>query len=178
MQRHLVHFVRAAGYADASLYGHLQAAVISDELQKANAQGRPVVLVGYSQGGLEAMNVARRLERSGVPVALLLLIAARGLGRIFPHRWRADMRHVPPNVALCLNYFAEGDLLGSDPWLEGNEVVATSPESRVENIGFSRRENMSHIGISSCYPLVRIPAVLKTRLHDRLLSELAAITKA
>jgi pimeloyl-ACP methyl ester carboxylesterase len=174
MQRHLLRFIREAGYPDTTLYGHLQAALIADDLQQAAAQGRPVVLVGYSQGGLEAMNVAHRLYRRGVPVALMVLIAARGLGRIFPHRWRADMRRVPPNVALCLNYFAEGDRLGSDMPFARNEMIASAPSSRVENIGFAREEGLSHLGIARCYPPERLPAVLKTRLHQRVLAALAS----
>lgn len=175
MQRHLLHFIRAADYADTTLYGHLQARLITKDLQQAAAQGRPIALVGYSQGGLEAMNVTRELERRGVRVALLVLIAARGLGRIFPHRWRADMRRVPANVALCLNYFAEGDVLGSDAQWERNEMTASGAASRVENIGFVRAAGISHLGIARCYPPERLPTVLKARLHDRLLAELAAL---
>ena len=173
MQRHLLHFIRAAGYPDTTLYGHLQGRLIARDLQQAAAQGRPIVLVGYSQGGLEAMKVTRALEQRGVRVALLVLIAARGLGRIFPHRWRADMRHVPPNVALCLNYFAEGDVLGSDVPFARNEMIATAPSSRVENIGFAREHGISHLGIARCYPPERLPAVLNVRLHQRLLAALA-----
>ena len=177
MQRHLLHFIRSAGHADTTLYGHLQARLIASDLQQAATQGRPIALVGYSQGGLEAMKVARALDQRGLRVGLLVLIAARGLGRIFPHRWRADMRVVPPNVALCLNYFAEGDVLGSDAQWARNEMIASGPQSRVENIGFAKGEGISHLGIARCYPEQRLQPVLKTQLHQRLLTELALLTR-
>lgn len=175
MQRHLLAFVRAAGYSDTTLYGHAQARLMADDLQQAASQGRPIVLIGFSQGGFEAMTVARELKQRGVRVDLMVLIAARGIGRLLPRRWGADMRHVPENVALCLNYFAEGDVMGSDRQPEANLVCALAETTRIENIAFTRDDNISHVGLSRCYPRDRLQPILTQRLHDRLLAELSAL---
>ncbi|MCK0163017.1 thioesterase domain-containing protein [Marinobacter sp. S6332] len=173
MHRHLLRFLRESGYPDTTMYGHRQGDLIANDLQNAAKQGRPVVLIGFSQGGFEAMGVARELERRGVPVALLVPIAARGRGgRMWLHRWNFDMRNVPPNVELCLNYFSESDHLGTDPRLKDNLAVAMQPTSRVENIVFARSDGISHLGISRCYPSAKLHPKLKTQLLDRLLSEL------
>lgn len=175
MQRHLLRFLRDSGYPDTTMYGHLQANLITNDLHQAAMQGRPIVLLGFSQGGFEAMTVARELNRRGVRVSLLVPIAARGLGRLWPHRWNFDMRSVSPNVELCLNYFSVGDVLGSDARLEDNLVLATDDGARVENIGFPRSDKISHLVMSSCYPAERLNIKIKALLLDRLLSEMTII---
>lgn len=176
MKRHLLRFLREAGYPDTTMYGHLQSGLIVDDLQAASEQGRPVVVMGFSQGGFEAMTVARELNRRKVRVALMVPIAARGRGgRMWPHRWNFDMRNVPPNVALCLNYFSECDLLGTDPRLEDNLAAAMHPDTQVENIVFPRSDGISHIAISNCYPAGKVHSKIRTQLLDRTLSELSLI---
>lgn len=85
MQRNLLRYLRSKGLSDVTMYGHLHSVdSISDELQASRREGRKLVILGYSQGGFHAVKVARELERRGVEIALLVSIAAGGLGRVFP----------------------------------------------------------------------------------------------
>lgn len=175
MQQHLLRFLRASGYPDTTLYGHLQAELIADDLQTAAEKGRAIVLVGFSQGGLETMRVVRSLQRRGIRVNLQVAIASRGLGRWWPHRWHFDMRHVPANVDLCLNYVSEWDSIGTDSRPEDNDVVAMATSTRVENIVFPALDKVSHMAISACYPSAKIKPSARRWLHDRLLEELTRL---
>ena len=175
MQRHLLKFLRQSGYNNTTMYGHLQVALIADDLQQAAAQGHAIVLIGFSQGGLEAVHVAKELERRGVSVDLLVTIAAGGKGRLLPHRKADDPRTIPSNVACCLNYFSASDFLGTDAKHDDNLAVATTDTQHVENIFFTKQQGISHLAISRAYPAAKIPECINEQLLQRLLKELAAL---
>lgn len=176
MQKHLLRFIREAGYDDTTMYGHLHSyGAIADDLSQAASEGRKVAIVGYSQGGFQAMKVARALEKRHVDVALLVTIAAGGLGRTLPAQWGFEPRQVPANVAKCLNFFSEGDRLGYDNSLQRNLVRAAHSGQHVENIAFAEHERISHIGLVKCYPQVRVHPSVKKQLLSRLLDELASV---
>ncbi len=175
MQRHLLNYVRKAGYADTTLYGHLQSDLIANDLQAAARQGRPIVLLGYSQGGLEAIRVAHLLAQRGVRVDLVVTIAAGGMGRWFPHRWADNPRRIPSNVGRCINYFAVGDVLGSDRRFDKNLAAAQQEGPHVENISFPASEGINHLSLVKCYPEHKVHPRVKTELLDRLRTELAAL---
>lgn len=177
MQRNLLRLLRESGHKNTSLYGHLQAIRIANDLQAASVKGQKIVVIGYSQGGLEAVRVAHELDKRGVKIALLVTIAGGGRGRLLPHRWADDPRAIPANVARCLNYFSENDLLGSDSPLEKNLAVPISNKQHIENILFSKEDRVSHIAIAKCYPVDKVHPRVSEKLLKRLQSELAALQK-
>ena len=68
MEQHLLTFLREAGFADTSLYSnYARPAVIARDMAEATKAGRPLALIGFSQGGFQIVKEARELLREGVP---------------------------------------------------------------------------------------------------------------
>ncbi|WP_150112600.1 esterase/lipase family protein [Marinobacter nitratireducens] len=174
MQRHLLHYLRDQGHTDTTMYGHLHSPrAIAEELRSAVDANRKIALIGYSQGGFQAVEVARELHGAGVPVDLLVTIAAGGLGRAFPGRWRAEPRQIPSNVKQCINLFSEGDILGCDRRYQRNLATPTMAGQFVENHGFSRVDGISHIDLVRCYPEGRVHPQVRSLVLGRLMRELS-----
>lgn len=177
MDKHLAKFLREWGYEDTTVYGHVYPARrIASDLAKAAKTGRPIAVIGFSQGGFQAVEVAKKLARQGIEVPLLVTIAAGGLGRLVPTRWGSDPRKLPANVKRCLNVYAQGDPLGADRHSDRNRVWSNDEEQLIENVGFSASEAISHIELVRCYPEARVHPAVKARCLDRLLWHLDAIT--
>lgn len=176
MQRHLLHFLREAGYPNTTLYGHLQATTIANDLQAAANKGDNLVVLGFSQGDFEAVRVAHALNRRGVNVSLLVTIAAGGLGGVLmPHRWCDNPRRLPPNVARCLNFFSETDALGTDRVLAKNYAIPAHHQQHVENLVFTEEEKVSHIALTKCYPAANVHPRVNSELLQRIKKELAML---
>lgn len=176
MQRNMLRLMRESGYPNAVMYGHLQASQIANDLQAAAAKGKKIVVIGYSQGGLEAVRVAKELNNRSVDIDLLVTIAGGGKGRLWPHRWADDLRTIPANVAHCLNYFSASDVLGTDYPYERNLAVATDEAQKVENIFFEKEERVSHLAITKCYPFSRVHPRVSLDLLQRIQAELVTLT--
>lgn len=176
MQTNLLRFLRESGYPHTTLYGHLQAQLVADDLAAADARGHKIVLIGYSQGGLESVRVANELNRRGIRIALLVTIAGGGRGgRFWPHRWHDDPRTIPANVERCLNYFSATDKLGTDVRFDHNLAVAHDNGQHVENICFDKHDRISHLAITKCYPASRVSPRVATELLQRIQAECAAV---
>lgn len=176
MERHLLKFLRDAGYADTTLYSnYTPPSTIAKHVADAVQAGRPVALIGYSQGGFQLVKVAHELSAITVDVDLLVTIAAGGAGRLYFPQIGANPRRIPANVKRCLNYYAEGDWLGTDPIAAMNLAKAEASGTHIENIVFPRDAGVDHIGIVRCYPPERVAAPVKALLLDRLLQELSAL---
>lgn len=176
MQRHLLRFLREAGYSNTTLYGHLQANTIANDLQAAANKGDNIVVMGFSQGGFEAVRVAHALNQRGIKLLLLVTIAAGGYGSVFmPHRWKDNPRSIPPNVERCLNYFSVTDALGTDRQFKKNFAHATVDQQQVENIFFTKEENIPHIALTKCYPASSVHPRVKADFLQRIKAELAAV---
>lgn len=176
MENHLLTFLRAAGYADTTLYGnHLSPVVIARDMQLAAQSGRAVAMIGYSQGGFQVVKVSRLLRQSGIAVDLMVSLAAGGVGRLYPPQWGASVRHIPDNVKRHLNYFAVGDTMGTDPLHSLNLAHAESTATHVENISYSLDDGVDHKSIVRCFPPERVPAAVRTLFLDRLQQELSAL---
>lgn len=176
MQRHLLHFIRQAGYKDCSLYSnHQLPSLIAKDMAQAAKAGRPIVLVGYSQGGSQVIKVAKVLQKQHIQCDLVISLAAGGLGRIYPAQWGFNMRHIPANIKRYLNYFAAVDHLGTDRTHAKNFAIAAGKDTHLENIGYPKEANVDHFSIVSCYPEERIKPEVKHLFLDRLLSELAKL---
>lgn len=177
MERHLLSFLRAAGYADTSLYSnHLSPARIADDLAVVAQAGRPIVLVGYSQGGSQVVKVARLLSKRGIKTDLVVSLAAGGLGRFYFPQWGFNVRRIPSGIKRYLNYYAAKDLLGTDLLSSANLARAESKDTHLENIGYPLSAGVNHLKIVTCYPAARVLPEVKAMFLDRLLAELGQLS--
>lgn len=88
MRKHLLRMMKESGYHDTTMYSHMHPTkAIADDLSEAAGANRRIAIVGYSQGGFEAIKVARELARRDITVDLVVTIAAGGLGRTLPAQW-------------------------------------------------------------------------------------------
>lgn len=173
MQRHLLQFLRDAGYADTSLYSnHQRPTSIVRDLIQAGQAGRPIVLIGYSQGGSQVLKVAKVLQQHNLACELVVSLAAGGMGRIYPAQWGFNVRHIPANIKKYLNYFAALDRLGTDRQYHKNLAVASSINTHVENIAYPVTANVDHLSIVRCYPTERVVPEVQKLFLNRLLAEL------
>lgn len=174
MEQHLLQFLREQGFADTTLFSnYARPADLADHLAPA-AGAR--VLVGYSQGGFQCVKAARELAARGVPVDLLVTVAAGGAGRLYFPQIGFNPRRIPANVRRCLNYFAEGDALGTDFLARLNLARAEQAGTQVENIAYPRAARIDHIGVVRCYPPGRVAPLVQERFLERLLAELQGTT--
>lgn len=173
MERHLLAFLREAGFADTTLFSHYaRPATLADHFADPAAAGRACVLIGYSQGGFQCVKAAQALAARGVNVDLLVTVAAGGAGRFFFPQIGFNPRRIPANVRRCLNYFSEGDPLGSDLLAHLNLAQAQSPDTQVENIAYPRTARLDHIALVRCYPPAKVAPLVRERFLERLLAEL------
>ncbi|WP_130803585.1 alpha/beta hydrolase [Acinetobacter ihumii] len=173
MQRHWLHYLAELGYPDVQLLGHLQSAEqIAKQICLNQTQNQKLVLLGYSQGGFQAVKVAQALEHVRHPVDLLLTIAAGGKGRLLPKQWRYNPRQIPENVRKSLNFFSLSDTLGSDRCYQDNFIQASHHDQLIENIIFDQSAQVGHIELSRCYPKQRIHHLVKQHLIFRIEHEL------
>lgn len=176
MERHLLSFLRNAGFADTTLYSnHERPAVIARNLEQAAQSGRPIVLIGYSQGGIQVLKVARLLAKKGIQSNLVISIAAGGLGRLYPPQWGFNVRKIPTGIHRYLNYFSQQDLIGGDRFLTHNLAHAETPETHVENIRYPKSASIDHFEIVRCYPAQRVSPEVQHLFLDRLMRELAGL---
>lgn len=174
MERHLLQFLREAGFADTTLYSnYVRPARLADDLQAAAARGRRVALVGYSQGGFQAVKASHELRVRKVTLDLLVTVAAGGAGRFYFPQIGFNPRRIPANVTRCLNYFAEGDHLGTDVIPHANLARAEHAATHLENIAFPRAARIDHLALVRCYPPARVAPLVREQFLERLLRELS-----
>lgn len=176
MEKHLLTWLRQTGHADTTLYSnHHSPARIAEDLMRAAHHARPVVLIGFSQGGFQIVKVARHLARHDVPVDLMISLAAGGVGRLYPPQIGFAVRRIPGNVKRYLNYFATGDVMGTDPVHQFNMARAESAATHLENISYPRTTGVGHIEIVRCFPEERVLPSVRQLFLERLQRELRAL---
>lgn len=177
MERHLLTFLREAGFADTTLYSnhHSPAAIASDMASAARA-GRAIALIGYSQGGFQVIKTARLLKRDGIGINLTVSVAAGGSGRLYPAQWGVNARRIPGNVQRHLNYFSAVDRMGTDPVHEHNLAHAEASHTYIENIVYPAAAGVTHIETVRCYPPERVLPAVRAQFLERLLQELQPLT--
>lgn len=174
MERHLLRFLREAGFADTQLYSnHTRPALIARDM--ARAQGRPLVLIGYSQGGFQAVKVAHRLAQRGISCELVVSLAAGGAGRFYPPQLGFPVRRLPGNIKRYWNYFAQGDLLGTDLLARLNIAQAPHAQMQLENIAYLKDSGVDHFEIVRCYPPEKVLPPVREQFLDKLLHTLRAL---
>jgi hypothetical protein len=128
--------LRAEGL-DARVYQQGQARELGDALTsryRETPTADPLVLVGFSFGADEAIRIARRLEESRIPVALLVT-----LDPVTPPP-------VPGNVVAGVNFYQSNGAWDVLPWLRGVPVKAHEPaagEARVANYDLRERADLA-----------------------------------
>lgn len=179
MARHLLTWLREAGFADTSLYSnHLAPALIARNLTPAHASGRAIALIGYSQGGFQVVKTARLLQRERVPVHLMVSVAAGGGGRLYFPQWGVNARQIPANVQRHLNYFSLTDRMGTDPVTAHNFAHASGAQTHVENIAYPVEAAVGHIETVRCYPPERVAPLVRELFLQRLLRELSPLASS
>ena len=122
--------LRSAGI-NAAVYSDLLGAVVAARIEREYAHAsthEPVILLGYSSGVETVVSVARRLNRSHIPVVLLVTLDP------------PVPATVPPNVRSCMNYYERtvpGVLL-----LSGSAMRAQSP-TEIENIRLNQSNHFT-----------------------------------
>lgn len=175
MERNLLRWVRDAGFADASLFSNDCApAVVADFLAAAVPHHRPLVLIGYSQGGFQVLKVARELARRGHVVDLVASLAAGGVGRLHPAQWGFRVRRLPNNIKRLLNIYSHADVMGTDPWPSGN-ALPVQHGIALENIALAKADAIDHLALVRCFPPERVHPVVAERVLAPLLAALSAL---
>ena len=177
MQRHWLHYLAELGYPNVELYGHLPSAkkITKQIIDLNQSKKQKIVLIGYSQGGFQAVKVAQALKRLQYPVDLLVTIAAGGKGRLLPKQWGYNPRQIPENVLKSLNFFSLSDPLGADRCYRDNLIQSSRDHQSIENIIFDRSAQVGHIELSRCYPKQRIHHLVKQHLISRIEKELFSL---
>ena len=91
--------------------------------EKQNAR---IIIYGHSWGGSEAINLARELEKDGIPVLLTVQVDSISI-------YHND-RVIPANVARAANFYQPNGLLHGQP-----EIRAADPGSHTYHRKFSVR---------------------------------------
>jgi hypothetical protein len=90
-----------------------------------------IILYGHSWGASEAVDVARQLERDGIPVHLL--VAVDGV-----RKHNHDDAIIPPNVAQAINFYQTEGLLHGRPTISAEDPASTQI---LDNIHLTYRKN-------------------------------------
>jgi thioesterase domain-containing protein len=119
----LAYKLQAAGVG-ATVYNHTGWSGVADDIAARYAAGdrEPVILMGHSLGADATISVARRLQASGVPVALIV-----NFDPVSPEV-------VSPNVRQVINYYVPagwGQAVAADRRFKGN--LANVNENATDN---------------------------------------------
>ena len=95
------------------------------------AQPARIILYGHSWGASEAVDVARQLQRDGIPV--LLLIEVDGV-----RKHEHDDAIIPANVAQAINFYQTEGLLHGRPAISAADPAATQI---IDNIHLTYKDN-------------------------------------
>lgn len=134
------------GY-NAQVFHHGAWRRVAPRIAAAQARGERhiIVLIGHSLGGNAALLLARELERSRVPIALVVIYDA------------TDPRPVPNNVQHAVNFFQNNGI--------GRQITAVSGfRGRLENIDLTSDQGTTHWNIDEV-----------SRLHDQIIARIVRI---
>ncbi|HQY89724.1 MAG TPA: hypothetical protein PK402_13810 [Tepidisphaeraceae bacterium] len=122
-------------------------------------QHEPIVLIGHSYGADRVVEIARRLQKSGVVVDLIITLDPVTPGK------------VPSNVKLAYNLYQSNGTFDSLPWLRGIPLTADEPGPRMlknMNIRIDRPEllepGLDHFNIEK-----------KKKIHDDVIAQVLQV---
>ena len=104
-------------------------------LEKLKAR---IVLYGHSWGASEAVDVARTLEKDGVPVLLTIQVDSVAKGK--------NDRVIPPNVAQAINFYQHNG------FLHGQSQILAADPSRTQILGNFQLDYKTQTVDCSGYP--------------------------
>jgi pimeloyl-ACP methyl ester carboxylesterase len=155
--------LRATGI-DAAVFKESQARDVGDSLVVDARAGRaagPVILVGFSYGADDVIQIAQRLNDAGRAVDLLVLIDPVTPGPI------------PTSVRRCVNYYQSNGVWDTFPWLRGvpARVADGTPSERLTNIDIRSRADLVEAGTS------HKTMAGNAKLHAAILAEVARVAR-
>jgi len=115
----------------ATVYGHDESSAVATlaAQQYQGGTARPIILIGHSLGAGAAVTIARQLNGSGIPVALLVLLDP------------VSAEAVPPNVGRAVNLYVSGGM--------GTQVGAAAGfRGSLNNLDY-RSAGMDHMSIQA-----------------------------
>jgi hypothetical protein len=157
--------LRAAG-VDAEVFRADQAGVLGDALVKRFGKlgpHVPLILIGFSYGADDAVQIAGKLDRAGIRVDLLLTIDP------------VTPPPVPSNVLACHNYYESNGALDLFPWLRGIPLKSAEGSGgpvRLVNINLRNRPDLLEPGTSHA------TIAANARLHQAILAEVLRVAEA
>jgi hypothetical protein len=102
----------------ASVYREEQWKPLADQIAADFARGgrrAPLVLIGFSYGADNVVEMARELDAGGIPVDLLITIDP------------VTAAPVPRNVRECVNFYQSNGFWDIFPWLRGTPLTRDPP---------------------------------------------------
>lgn len=87
--------------------------------RKNSSSGEPLVLIGFSYGADDAIEIARRLGAAGLPVELVITIDP------------VTPPPVPANVGACVNFYQTNGVWDAFPWLRGIPLKSDAPSNLI-----------------------------------------------
>jgi pimeloyl-ACP methyl ester carboxylesterase len=145
----------------ATVYGHDEESAVATLAAQQYQAGtaRPIILIGHSLGAGAAVAVARQLNSSGIPVALLVLLDP------------VSASAVPPNVGRAVNLYVsggQGTAVGAKPGFRGS----------LNNMDY-RGAGMDHMSIQAADSVHRqimgyVASVAGGRVHEARTASRAA----
>lgn len=175
MAKHLLRWLRDAGFTDVSLFSHhASPKAIADFLDAAKTHGRRIALIGYSQGGFQVIKVARVLAARQVTVDALVSIAAGGAGRLYPAQWFFPVRRIPKNIVTLVNIYSHADPMGTDLLSQGN-ALPPRVAKHVHNVALAKSDGVDHIALVRCYPVERQHPAVAARVLTTILATLTGL---
>jgi len=119
----------------ASVYRETQWPAIADALI-AHRPAEPLVLIGFSYGADNAIALSRKLGTAGVPVPLLITIDP------------LTPPDVPPNVAICRNFYRTNGGLDVFPFFRGVPLKADKTDAtKLDNIRLQDHPDLDSPGL-------------------------------
>lgn len=102
---------------DAHVFRAAQWHEVADAIDRSNIPlNEPLVLIGFSYGADDALEISRRLHR---PVDLVIAIDP------------VTPPPVPPNVNVCYDFYETNGVWDAFPWLRGIPLRSDSPKQVV-----------------------------------------------
>jgi pimeloyl-ACP methyl ester carboxylesterase len=139
------------------------------QISAAERRNAHIVIFGHSWGGSETVELARRLEKQGIPVLLTVQVDS-------VHKRGENDSQIPANVREAANFYQ------SDGMLHGRAKIYAADPERTKIIGnFKFTYKTNPIGCEDRYPMIDrvfMKAHTEIECDPRVWSEVESLIKA